>query len=49
MKHELPFNNFGSKFEGWKGRHFYGRPRAARSLTTPLRTSIAITRHLGCF
>jgi len=25
-----------SKFEGWKGRHFYGRPRAALSLATPL-------------
>ena len=25
-----------SKFEGLKGRHFYGRPRAALSLATPL-------------
>jgi len=24
------------KFEGWKGRHVYGRPRAALSLTAPL-------------
>jgi len=28
---------FVSKFEGWKGRHFYGRPRVALSLATPLR------------
>jgi len=25
-----------SKFEGWKGRHFYGGPRAALSLATPV-------------
>ena len=35
-KHELPFKIFVSKFEGWKGRHSYGRPRAALSLATPL-------------
>ena len=25
-----------SKFEGWRGRHFYGRPRVALGLATPL-------------
>jgi len=38
-KHERSFETFVSKFEGWKGRHFYGRPRAAHSLTTPLLTT----------
>ena len=33
MNFHLKF--FVSKFEGWKGRHFYGRPRAALSLATP--------------
>jgi len=28
--------NFLSKFDVWKGRHFYGRPRAALSFGTPL-------------
>jgi len=32
----LSFYIFVSKFKGWKGRHFYGRPRAALRLTTPL-------------
>jgi len=27
---------FESKFERWNERHFYGRPRAALSLVTPL-------------
>jgi len=35
-KHELPFKIFESKFEGCEGRHFYGRPRAAHGLATPL-------------
>jgi len=43
-KHELPFKVFVSKFEGWKGRHFYGRPRAALSLATPLVTAIVAER-----
>jgi len=30
---------FVSKFEGWKGRPFYGRPRAALNLATPLANS----------
>ena len=32
----LSFQIFVSKFEGWKGRYFYGRPRAALSLAKPL-------------
>jgi len=37
MKHDLLyFKILVSTFEGWKGRHFYGRPRAALSLATPL-------------
>jgi len=35
-KRDLSFNIFVSKFEGWKGRYFYGRPRAALGLATPL-------------
>ena len=35
-KHEIPFENFVSTYEWWKGRHFYGLPRAALSLATPL-------------
>jgi len=34
--------NFVSKFEGWSGRHFYGRPLAALGLVTPL----GITTHV---
>jgi len=47
--------NFG-KFEGWKGRHFYGRPRAALSLATPLiywqginRSMLSLTLMSGWF
>jgi len=40
MKYELSFKIFVSKFEGWKGRHFYGRPRAVLSLATPLQTAV---------
>jgi len=37
-KHAIPFKFFESKFEGWKGRRFYGRSRAALSLAAPLTT-----------
>jgi len=32
----LKLFSIASKFERWKGRHFYGRPRGALSLATPL-------------
>jgi len=35
--------NFLSKFEEWKGRHFYGRLRTALSLATPLEPSKRMT------
>jgi len=39
MKYDLlSFQFFESKFEGWKGRHFYGRPRAVLNVATPLLT-----------
>ena len=39
-KHDLfSFKIFVSKFEGLKGRHFNGRPRAALSLAAPLAIS----------
>jgi len=41
------FKFFVSKFEGWKGRHFYGRPRAALSLATPLVTTLSKLRNFN--
>jgi len=32
-----------STFEGWKGRHYCGRPRATLSLATPLSTVVQTT------
>jgi len=50
MKQKTRFKNFGNIGIGlkkaisvdlsWKGRHFYGRPRAALSLATPLCDSL---------
>jgi len=39
------FDNFVSKFEGWKGRHFYGRPPAALSLSTSLSKIQQLNQH----
>jgi len=40
---------YHTKFEGWKGRNFCGRPRATLSFATPLSTIFLTTTHLCRF
>jgi len=49
MKHDLfSFLILVSKFERRKGRHFYGWPRAALSLATPLEVTYCNVSRAPC-